>query len=515
MRTVKTSNGLEWDSDGTAFLDVVPAPPLPSPLPLSRVLDVLPHMEWRPWDPRLSPAHDLSSFRGVMGVPPRGGFHVRYIWHKRTTPLDGLYGIDAVDPIPVTMATACLSAASGDLGGDATSAAVRLFTSLAAQLDEPLAFAPRLTRATLEAAVAQYVRDELSRREPTIPSGSANRARFLLALGAHLWQPATLAAVGVVPDMGLPRGLNEVAVTYAALRPDAATYPAGKTSVHWPVLLGGSTWSEACNWAGHDIAPEAARFFGGIPASDASWALANHLPTLDPAHVEPIAAGLLRDAAQRQVYLATGQFVLALPEHLPWHSAGITALVIHAQADGVWCAGLTPRRERTASWWWSPAMQVADLLQLTLTASALVHVTLAAFWHDLVTAGDEVVITAGHQPRATTAPAAPAAPHSKRSAAPTMTLPRRSVRITGVRQWSSVEDREVIVRRTHGVRGHLRALPGAWHRSEAAESEAVEWGFVLPDGYTFVRPHLRGGHDGDPAPVVARARGLQTISALL
>jgi len=512
MRTVKTSNGLEWDSDGTAFLDVVAAPPLPAPLALARVLDALPRMDWRPWDPRLSPAHDLSSFRGVMGVPPRGGFHVRYIWRKGVTPLDGLYGIEAIDPIPAALAAACLTAASTDLGRDEAQAAVRLYTGMAAGLGEPDAPAPRLSRAALDAAVAQYVRDELAGREPTVLPGSTNRARFLLALGAHLWQPATLAAVGVEPDLGRSRALNAVAVAYAALNPDAAVYPAGRTTVRCPVLLGGSTWSEACNWAVRRINPEAARLFAGFAADDPSWILGQHLPSVDTQRADAIAAGLLREAAQRQVYIASGQFVLALPEHLPWAGAGITALAIHAEPDGLWCAGLTPRRARTASWWWSPAMQVADLLQLTMPASALVHVTLAAFWHDLVTAGDTVVIASGQQ---RPAPGVPAAPQPKRSATPTVTLPRRAVHITGVRQWSSAEDREVIIRRTHGVRGHLRQLPDRWARSESAEHEAVEWGFVLPDGYTFVRPHLRGGHDGDPAPVVARARGLQTISALL
>ena len=92
----------------------------------------------------------------------------------------------------------------------------------------------------------------------------------VLALGAHLWQPATLAAVGVEPDLGQSRALNAVAVAYAALNPDAAVYPAGKTTVRWPVLLGGSTWSEACNWAVRRISPEAARFFAGFAVGTGS-----------------------------------------------------------------------------------------------------------------------------------------------------------------------------------------------------------------------------------------------------
>lgn len=96
-----------------------------------------------------------------------------------------------------------------------------------------------------------------------------------------------------------------------------------------------------------------------------------------------------------------------------------------------------------------------------------------------------------------------------------MVLPRRSIHYSGHREWGTAEERDIITRRSHGVRGHLRELPEGWQRSEAAEGEAREWGFVLPEGYTFVRPHVRGGHDHDPAPIVARARGLQTLSALI
>lgn len=38
---------------------------------------------------------------------------------------------------------------------------------------------------------------------------------------------------------------------------------------------------------------------------------------------------------------------------------------------------------------------------------------------------------------------------------------------------------------------------------------------MLPEGYTFVRPHIRGDRDGMPEPIMARARGLQTLSAML
>lgn len=97
----------------------------------------------------------------------------------------------------------------------------------------------------------------------------------------------------------------------------------------------------------------------------------------------------------------------------------------------------------------------------------------------------------------------------------TVVLPRRVVHYSGKVEWSSPEDREIIVRRTHGVRGHLRILQEGWRCSEEAECEARDWGFVMPEGYTFVRPHVRGGHDDGLEPVIAKARGLQTLGTLL
>jgi len=46
----------------------------------------------------------------------------------------------------------------------------------------------------MDAAVARWVRSTLDGTPPVAPPGATNRARFLLALGAYLWQPATLAA---------------------------------------------------------------------------------------------------------------------------------------------------------------------------------------------------------------------------------------------------------------------------------------------------------------------------------
>lgn len=43
------------------------------------------------------------------------------------------------------------------------------------------------------------------------------------------------------------------------------------------------------------------------------------------------------------------------------------------------------------------------------------------------------------------------------------------------------------------VVGHLRRLHEGWHTSEDAHGKAESYGMIIPDGFTFVEPHRRGG----------------------
>ena len=120
-------------------------------------------------------------------------------------------------------------------------------------------------------------------------------------------------------------------------------------------VASGSQWMEALNWTHREIRSDAARFFGGFRATDTTWRLMLHV--LRSTSVTPMPSPLGSSTArERQVYEAVGQFVLLLPHHLPWSQTPIKALAIHAQADGLWVAGLTAQNERTASWWWQPEM---------------------------------------------------------------------------------------------------------------------------------------------------------------
>lgn len=521
MRTVATSGGLEWDGDGSAYLDAIPlALPGVRTLAVQEVIDAATGpMRWANWRPEMSPAHNLRGFTGVIGVNETAGVILRYIWRRGAAAADGLYAIEARDMLPAAVAGAVLAAAAGQPLPEPSTYANHVPAVLARMCEIGVADPPqpeRMNRAGIERVVTAHLRAlaDPDTTELPVPFGAVNRARFYLALAQALWQPATLAVLGRVANLASLRQCNELAVVWRELRP-GATLRIGKADVRPPAVMFGSPWMEMLSWTARSIPADTARFFSSFRATDESWALLLKLPQLDARHADAVAAGLIREARARQVYAASGQFVLVLPAHLPWAQTPIRSLAIHVQENGLWVAGLTARSERTASFWWQPEMTVAALSQHTLPAQPLVHVTLAAFWHDLLVAGDEVVVAPGAQPRPASAKSAGQPPRTHGAGNPVVVLPRRTVHYSGRREWSTPADREIITRRSHGVRGHLRELPQGWSRSLDAESEAREWGFVLPDGCTFVRPHVRGGHDHDPAPVIAKARGLQTLSALI
>lgn len=64
----------------------------------------------------------------------------------------------------------------------------------------------------------------------------------------------------------------------------------------------------------------------------------------------------------------------------------------------------------------------------------------------------------------------------------------------------------------------MRRLAENWKRSSEAEETARAYGIVLPDGFTFVRPFLRGGDENEEEPsaprIVIRSRGLASLISL-
>lgn len=519
MRTVPTSGGIEWDSDGSAYLDAMPLPGTRrTSLRLAEVVEAVQWMVWQKWQPEMSPYAKLRGFTGILGINQSAGLVLRYIHKSGVNALDALYTIERMDELPPAIAGGVYGALSAMPLPEETTyvsgvpSIYARYTAGAAQAD---AAAKRLNRKEIDRCVTDYLRGIADNQPQPTPAGAINCARFWVDLSAALWRPDMLRLLGAVEDMSRLTSCNELAVLWLSAHP-STTFRIGKIEVRPPIIPHGSAWSEALTWTVNSIPAAAIRYFGGFRATDESWSVMGSTPEIDAQHAHAVAASLIREAETRRAYVAVGQFVLDLPDHLPWHTTPIRAFAIQAQADGLWVAGLTARGERTASWWWSPQMRDGfDLRQHTMQANPLAHVTLAAFWHDLVVGGDQVILN-----EATVRPAQSDNNQTRRDGArrgPEVTLPRRTshIHLSGRRQWSSDADRELITRRSHGVRGHLRHLPEGWQRHDQVEDTALAWGFVVPDGYTFVQPHTRGGHDHDPQPVVARARGLQTLSLLI
>ena len=111
MKTMKASHGLEWESDGSAYLDALPVPAgRPEPVTLEEALGaVTGDMEWYNAED-LKKSTFLPGFVGVVGYNKEAGILMRYMYKRGTHAVDGLYAIEARDVLPAAIATAVLTA---------------------------------------------------------------------------------------------------------------------------------------------------------------------------------------------------------------------------------------------------------------------------------------------------------------------------------------------------------------------------------------------------------------------
>lgn len=240
----------------------------------------------------------------------------------------------------------------------------------------------------------------------------------------------------------------------------------------------------------------------------------------DPALLRGLAAGLVRETRSRTVYAPQGLFQLLIPRELGYRDYGIKSLKVFVTQNGLFYRHVGEHVFGPILAW-RPEVEgseAADLEDIELIAWS--QVVCAALWHDLHVAGEASIRRAtGHRRRrqgalsGSTLPPAPAP-------LPAITLPRECVTVIfdGQREWGTGEEREHAARRMHGVVGHLRRLAADWKRSISAEDSARAFGIVLPDGFTFVRPFIRGGDDvlnpDDVRPTLVRSRGLVSLIAL-
>ena len=242
-----------------------------------------------------------------------------------------------------------------------------------------------------------------------------------------------------------------------------------------------------------------------------------------------LAAGLFRalmDVAAREArYVPQGRLRVRadLP---PLQARGVAAFRVAADSHGLWLRPVDPegregeifRLDRALP----PRPDLAEVDPFWLAAAA-------ALWHDLVvgvprpSAGRRRSPTPSREPREEEAEAAQTAtaPAWERR----LVLPR-PFRVTAGEgteepeaEWGEPEVRRRLAKAAHTVRGHLRRLPEGWKASSEARRFAEGFGLVVPDGFTFVRPHVRGGREKGRAEAIppepeAVARGLASLMLL-
>ena len=212
-----------------------------------------------------------------------------------------------------------------------------------------------------------------------------------------------------------------------------------------------------------------------------------------------------------------GSFVLSLPGGYPLCEWDVQALRVCARPEGLWIAVVAGGGQAGVSFGWRPGESLSRWV-VSEQAEPLLQATLAALWRDLVVAGETAVPARGKASQSRGAGEGEQPRRSRRRGSSGRALPR--VRFSGKRTWGSRREHEAIRRRAHGVRGHLRRLQPDWRPSPEARGQAEEYGIVLPEGATFVSPHVRGGGSErekvePPAEVVVQARGLASVMVLL
>ena len=243
---------------------------------------------------------------------------------------------------------------------------------------------------------------------------------------------------------------------------------------------------------------------------------AEEIRNIDPRMCAAVASSLLGEAERSARYVPFGRFTLLLPEELPLRRWNVEALRIAADPQGMW-VGLAAEGGRVPlSFRWEPGKPITRGLVDTLVVP-LVEAVLAAVWHDLRVAGEAPFPRRERRP-AEQREEPPAEPQERPGKPPVRTFPSPlRVSLEGHREWGEPDERRRIVRRAHGVRGHIRLLSAGWKRSAQAEQAAAIYGIVLPEGYTFVRPHVRGREkeQGEELVPVVRVKGLATVLTLL
>lgn len=307
--------------------------------------------------------------------------------------------------------------------------------------------------------------------------------------------------------------LGTLAAAHLALSPRRSFRLAGvdlapPTYVKWTAEI----WPQMLEWCAGEIPAHSLRHLtrGALPAGQELTIdrLASDAPPnqKDARLLNALAQQLVDAANAQRVYQPSGDFMLTLPDGFPLRAWGVQSLRVSASPAGLWCAVVTDEGKTGANFEWRPDLKLRPWV-VTFEAMPVVNVTMAALWRDLCIAGEQAVPPQGEAPRQKRQDQTRQHPAQKTSH---RWLPRAQHSLTGPRQWGNDEEQETIRRRAHGVRAHLRLSE---NHSQQAEANAAAYGWVIPEGYTFVRPHVRGEGDVIEHQTIVHAKGLATIMA--
>jgi hypothetical protein len=486
------------------------------------------------WAPLRNPVHPPevwaavpSGETGIAGYSHRSGVIVRLVHRRGMDAVEALREAEDAAGTRVRPEIAAALLAARKAGRPVRGAeGPSLLADIAGKAPGPDRALPRLPRAEIEAMARRAVEEAASGEEAvTVPQDGVDRARFLLALGELLWRPEVrrrLRGVEMKFDAGvlltglagihmalLDEGQRAVEVSGIRLMPANL-----ETALLW--------WPQVLEWD-RGIPPEVllwycpgARFDGSRETVDRSRWSVEEVGDVDPRTCAAVASSLLTEAERSARYVPFGRFTLHLPEEIPLRRWNVEALRIAADPQGMW-VGLAAEGGRVPlSFRWEPGKPITRGLVDTVV-SPLVEAVLAAVWHDLRVAGEAPFPRRDRRP-AERREEPPAEPRERAGKPSVRTIPSPlRVSLEGHREWGEPDERRRIVRRAHGVRGHIRLLREGWKRSPQAEQAAAAYGIVLPEGYTFVRPHVRGREkdQGEEHVPVVRAKGLATVLTLL
>jgi hypothetical protein len=553
MRHIPASGGMELGPESGPWIDIVPPMPRPEePVTLEEVEQAISNplapLQWVAWRPEFSPLRpDLRDMVGVMGL---GSLNVSLRWRKG----DGLRALrqvldherGAVPPALTMALMAALARPEGQQGGDDAIAVLAFVAGLRTRETSVGA-----ARDAQEHAADEYLAALLTDTLPPLPTDPYSRARVLLLAAQALWQerwaPSCLEAVtegwrahraaleaGEVEPGGASGStlLNMLAEAHLRLKGQPRVVRIGAVALAVPAemppdtpvrndqgqiqqamtQLGGffaaRRWLNHLELAAHGISEEAAEFLCGdsIPPAVAHMPPRDHEP-VDEALVSGLVRSLVREVTEEAVYVPLGGFRLMLPPDFPLREWGIGGLWVYADPHGMWTA-LAAGRHTGEVVRWNAADPLRPWLTLHKDLIPLLQAALAALWRDLRVAGEVVV-----RPRERTLEAWPRRPSNLTDPDEprVLNLPRKVYLQGELHEWGDDVEREIIRRRGHGVVGHLRRLQSGWRASEESRETAEEYGVILPDGHTFVAPHMRGGRGGDEEPVIIKAKGLASI----